>query len=297
VDDRADQGIEIERGLGGRMFAYQVSQMTDDAAGAHGLLDDFFKSAGQHPGIGLILVQQRHARLRVGHDGGQRLVEFVGHVGGQLHRQTEPRHLGQFHLLPPELIFGQFAGGDVLGQAGDAIDMIAVVANGKTAIPDPAHRAIRTNDPVFLVEKARLQFVGVGGLQPRPVVGMDGLQPVQRPLVQGVDGPTPDLFVGRTDVENAFLGQAVDPEHFPEMLGQLPEPFLAVAQGEFHLHPGGVLLFQRPIDGQQFGGAFLNPRLQLAPDLTQPIFGPLARGAVAGDIARLEGAPRRGPAG
>lgn len=64
----------------------------------------------------LILTQQSQPSLGIRNYGGQWLVEFVSQIGGQFDCQTEAGHLGQFDLLPAQLILGQPVGGDVLSQ-------------------------------------------------------------------------------------------------------------------------------------------------------------------------------------
>ena len=117
----------------------------------------------------------------------------------------------------------------------------------------------------------------------RPVVGMHGLDPVQRPFQQILRGAAPDVLVGRADVEQPLLGNPVDPEHLPDMLGQLAKPLLAVAQSKFHLGAGGDLILQGLVDGRQFHGARPDPLLQFVVGALPLFLGPFRCGAVAGD--------------
>ena len=126
---------------------------------------------------------------------------------------------------------------------------------------------------------------------------MHGLDPVQRPFQQISRGASPDVLVGRTDVEQPLLGNPVDPEHFPDMLGQLAKPLLAVAQGAFHLDASGDLVLQGLVDGRQFRDARPDPFLQLVVGAPQLLLGPFQGGNIAGDAEDADHPPLGVPVG
>ncbi len=59
---------------------------------------------------------------------------------------------------------------------------------------------------------------------------MHGVQPVGGRRIETLAGTAPDRLVRRTHVEHLVLGGVGHPEHLRDVLGQLPESFLAFAQ-------------------------------------------------------------------
>lgn len=108
--------------------------------------------------------------------------------------------------------------------------MKAAEPRGKGAVTDPAHLPVGPDDAVFLdVLAARL--AGLRGVEDcAAVLGMDRLDPVARRDIEVFAAATPDLLVGRADVEHLALGGIGEPEHLADVLRDLPETRLALAQ-------------------------------------------------------------------
>ena len=103
-------------------------------------------------------------------------------------------------------------------------------------------------------------------------------------------GASPDLRVGRADVQQPFFHDTVHPKYLADVLGELAKAFLAVAQGDFGLHAGGDQSFQGPIGSYQLGGALPHPAFQLVAGALRLFLGLLLRGDVAGDADHADDA-------
>ena len=87
-------------GLGGGVGAFhQTAQPADHGRGALGLLGRLLHglARGVHTGFGI--VQQAACGLAVGEDGRQRLVQFMGHAGGQLAQRVQAGNLAVLQQL------------------------------------------------------------------------------------------------------------------------------------------------------------------------------------------------------
>ncbi len=72
---------------------YCAAQPADHAARAPGLLHRLRHGAAGGAQLGRVFVEQAAGGLGVGQHGGQRLVQFMGHAGGQLAQGIQPRDL------------------------------------------------------------------------------------------------------------------------------------------------------------------------------------------------------------
>ena len=80
----------------------------------------------------------------------------------------------------------------------------------------------------------------------------------------------------------------MDPEHFPDVFGDLAKPFLAVAQGDFRLDASGDLALQSLIDGEQLGGAFPDSRFRVGAGGLRLFLGRVSRGDVSDDAENAD---------
>ena len=87
------------------------------------------------------------------------------------------------------------------------------------------------NDAVFLVVSAALLPGHRRSKYPIAILGVKGLQPALGQVVQALAAAAPNGFVRRADVEHLGAGRVVHPEDFADVVGQLAEAFLALAQG------------------------------------------------------------------
>ena len=138
--------------------------------------------------------------------------------------------------LDPDL--GLLAFGDVRGNAGDAYQLAGGVVDWKASRLDPANRAVWTYDPVLQLKIPRRHFVGVFLVGQCPVIRVDRVAPRVRIRVQAFAALTPDVFVGRTDVQHVIGDRVVEEEHVADVFRHLPESRFARSQSLLRLAMG-----------------------------------------------------------
>jgi hypothetical protein len=176
-------GRQIVLGLDAQAHAVQPrvrlgerAQVLEHAAAVHGLaldlavLDEVPQAADHLAGpqrLGVDLVERRHdfvdlrlrqpqeplAGLRIGRDGGQRLVDLVGEAGGHLAHRREPREMRQPVLQLARLVLGMPAIGDVVDRA-DVFQQSAVrIMDGLCDVVQVFQRPVGEHDAVLDVER------------------------------------------------------------------------------------------------------------------------------------------------
>jgi hypothetical protein len=145
-------------------------------------------------------------------------------VGGDLREQPE----ALLTLAQPQA--GELALGDVAHGADEALDAAGGILDGHGVLTHPADGAVGPDDP-----EIHIGFLP-GKLPPEDclgrgfVVGMDAF-PVGKGIGEDAgQGTFPDLFVGGIDVEQPAVDGVVIVENHADVLGQLPETLLALAQ-------------------------------------------------------------------
>ena len=144
-------------------------------------------------------------------------------AGGERADGREPLRLAQ-------LVFELPALRDVLRRADDPQHTPGGTSDRERPVADPAHAAIGSHDAVGLVV-AVVDLLGLRGAHdPGAVVWVDRVQPAARVAVERRAGAPPDRLVAGADVEDLALEGVGDPEHLPDMIGQIAKSFLARSQ-------------------------------------------------------------------
>ena len=128
-----------------------------------------------------------------------------------------------------ELLFDSLRKRDIGADAGDPIDLAFRVAHGESLVVYPAHRAVGANDAVFDV------VFRVGQSLARkphalPVVRMHDLQPASRPLHDVFEALAGHGLESGAEVNELSLPRIGDPEDLRNVVGELAEFLLALAQ-------------------------------------------------------------------
>ena len=87
--------------------------MADHVAGARRVLDDVLEDFTVLSRVQLTRGHETLRGLRVAENGGQRLVQLVGHRGRQFAHDGHARNVRQFLAMPERVQFRLLAGGDV----------------------------------------------------------------------------------------------------------------------------------------------------------------------------------------
>src|SRR5207248_116387 len=103
-------------------------------------------------------------------DDGQQIIEIMGHAARQL--------ADRLQLLRLAIAFFELmAIGDVLGNAGDALQFAVAIANEEAAVPDPANGLIGPNDAIFGLEAVALNDLGEVAGHACAILGMNSVDP------------------------------------------------------------------------------------------------------------------------
>src|SRR5262249_4584474 len=146
-------------------------------------------------------------------------------------------------------LLGLLAGGDVLGDPADPVDLPGLVAEGKAPVPDPADRAVRPHDPVLFVGVLAQAMPAGGFAGALPVLGVDGLQVGLRAVIEALARAAPDLLVAGADEEHLRVAGVGHPEDPGDVLRQLAEAALRLAQRRLR----ALALGDVPADGRGAG--------------------------------------------
>src|SRR5262245_44289640 len=147
-------------------------------------------------------------------------------------RDPTGKSADRFHLLRlPKLFLQVPLRSNILRGADDADDFSTRAANRKGTVVDPSHHAVGAlNSICFVVITARL----LGGREwqdARAIVRMNCGGPVVWSCGDTGAGAPPDSFVTRAHIDEFIARRVFHPEHFLNVLGQLTESLLALAQG------------------------------------------------------------------
>src|SRR5262245_38261653 len=195
-----DDLVQIEAALRRVLLAREGAEAPDDRRGALGVGGDVGQRLGHVGMYEARALEQAHRRLRVGHDGGERLVDLVGERGAELAERRDALGVRQPLALPAGLVLGVPPPRDV------------DVRDDRAAVRAP-ERLDRHLEPAL----DRLDATGV--LEPRVVLlagedGGDGLEHAGRVAVAGRRGPAAGVEKVDTDrcaarrIDTAFLGEA-----------------------------------------------------------------------------------------
>src|SRR5262249_53405272 len=125
---------------------------------------------------------------------------------------------------------------DVLRNPCHAVDPTRCILYGKTSIPDPAHRAIWSDHAILFVDRfASAKLLQGGTPHTLPVIGMYGVEKGFGLVVETLAGPTPDVLVGRADVEDFRDLRISQPEDLVDAFRKLPETLLRLRQHSFRV--------------------------------------------------------------
>src|SRR6202035_3319749 len=116
-------------------------------------------------------------------------------------------------VLFPQIVRRVFSLGDIGGDTCDANNPAGLVEDWKDSLLDPAHRTVRTDDPVFVIGLPSRHSCLVLGVGRCSVLGMDRLRPRLRVRIRAFAAPAPDLCIGWADVYNA-IAVGVDEEEY-----------------------------------------------------------------------------------
>ena len=103
VHHLADRGGEIDRGHLHLAFAHHLLETLDHIAGTTIVADDVLQDGAELLDVRCGPVEHASGGLRVGHDGGERLIQLVSQRGGHLADRRHAGHVRQF--LPAALRF------------------------------------------------------------------------------------------------------------------------------------------------------------------------------------------------
>ena len=95
---------------------------------------------------------------------------------------------------------GPFALRELLRDANNPYQSAGLIVHRKCPLPDPFFLSFRGQDSVLRCDVHSLQLLLEYLVGLVAVFAMDGIQPVHRVLIEAGAAPSPDLFVGRTDV-------------------------------------------------------------------------------------------------
>ncbi len=104
---------QVHRAEARLALLHEVLDAADDGAGPLGLRRQLLQRAFERLGIGAVAPDQVERPRRIGRDGGERLVQFVGERGRHLAEGDEPSRALQALGLPPRELHGRLAVGDV----------------------------------------------------------------------------------------------------------------------------------------------------------------------------------------
>src|SRR6185312_6449619 len=112
--------------------------------------------------------------------------------------------------------------------ARDPVAASLGIQDRKRTVTDPADRAVRPHDAVFLVIRA-LSLADRALLDAFAVGRMDGIQPRPWRGVQRRAAAAPNFVVGRADIKRLPHVRIDEPEHFADVLSDLAELLFAAA--------------------------------------------------------------------
>src|SRR5262247_2178415 len=101
-----DDLVQIEAALRRVLLAREGAEAPDDRRGALGVGGDVGQRLGHVGMYEARALEQAHRRLRVGHDGGERLVDLVGERGAELAERRDALGVRQPLALPAGLVLG-----------------------------------------------------------------------------------------------------------------------------------------------------------------------------------------------
>ena len=196
LQGRRDEAVEVEK-LGSMLaLAQQSAQAADDLAGAVVLLHDVVQHFAQLGEIGLRHRQHAAARLGVGEDRGERLIDLMRDRARKLAQERDPHQMRELATLLLDLDLRTLERRDVGKDAADAQELSGIVIARLRARIDPVDLATDRNPKV----------------PPRRRPAMHG---GAHRLGEGV------AIVGSDDVQHAFERQGSvggDAEHGAAML-------------------------------------------------------------------------------
>lgn len=130
-------------------------------------------------------------------------------------------------LAGPHRFLHLFRGGDILSNACETVGLAVLILDGKAAVADPSDVSIGAHDSIFLVV-GQFRLTGGGNFDPLTVIRMYVLEPEPRVGIELSAVATPDGFEGGTEVDQFLLVRRYEPKGGIDMLGKLPESFLAL---------------------------------------------------------------------
>ena len=138
----ANDLAEIERHfLDGRPFE-QGAHSPNDLAGVLAVLDDPFCCLHGLGNVRRRRGQPSQAGVSVGHDGGERLIDFVRDRSRHFPQACDPWHLGQLRLRPPQRLFCSFPLCDVFGERHQEPRHALGARNEGHVVADPDRAAV-----------------------------------------------------------------------------------------------------------------------------------------------------------
>src|SRR5271163_3842733 len=112
-DDLVDELIDIELCSFERSFLGEPAGAGNHVARAPRAADHLFDRASRLIESRRLKVEPSQARVAIGDDASERLVDFVRDRGRQLPQGRQPRGVGELSLRDPQRLFGALAFGDV----------------------------------------------------------------------------------------------------------------------------------------------------------------------------------------
>src|SRR5580765_5212707 len=178
-----------------------------------------------------------------------------------------------------------FPFGDILRNPSQSIDLARLVAHWKRSIMNPTNRPVRTHYPILLVVLARNLFPQ--RLQYSfAIFPMNRLHPISRRCIQALARSSPNHFVPGTDVNDFLLARVSHPEHFANVLCQLPKSMFALLQRQILALQLLMLLLQQFIRLAPTSSLFCFPQrsLHCRNQAKQPVFENVIRCSFLDDL-------------
>ncbi len=134
-------------------------------------------------------------------------------------------------VLFQEHALGTLLRGNVLADAGHAIEDTSRIGDRECARADLTYLAIASLEPEFRIHMAVAQHRIEGGFHALAVLGVHAGEPKARVVLEVFHRTRPELGERRAHEQELALGGVQDPQRIGEILGQLAEQFLVFAQG------------------------------------------------------------------
>src|SRR5579862_1051141 len=198
------------------LAAAEGKQLPGEDAGTIGGTEDLFHFLP--PWIRRLGSVQEH--MAVSANNRQKIVEVMSNASRQ---PANGLHL----LCLAELFFQLPAGCDILRNARHPVWPVFRIIHRKTAVVDPSHRTIRTDDAIEFLDRFRSLLLG----ERKEVLPVLRVHSFHQPVTvskQSCGTAPPHFLEGRADIKDLFSVQIEHPKDLIDVLCQLPEPLFAL---------------------------------------------------------------------